>query len=80
MTIDLQAGKWKHRRYTHSNLNQSVQPSATMPGSHIRMKLGDHGKLIRAYSVVGDTNRFTLVLHLTKILEGVTKSTPEAAS
>ncbi|PVH73804.1 putative vanillate O-demethylase oxidoreductase [Cadophora sp. DSE1049] len=31
------------------------------PGSHIRVKLGKDGKLVRAYSVVGgDTNRFEL--------------------
>lgn len=31
------------------------------PGSHIRVKLGESGKLVRAYSVVGgDSNRFEL--------------------
>lgn len=31
------------------------------PGSHIRVKLGEDGKLVRAYSVVGgDSNRFEL--------------------
>ena len=32
-----------------------------LPGSHIRVKLGNDGKLVRAYSVVGgDSNRFEL--------------------
>jgi MOSC domain-containing protein YiiM/ferredoxin-NADP reductase len=40
-------------------------PSAATPGSHIRVKLGDHGELVRAYSVVGgDTNCFTLGIAL----------------
>ncbi|KAL2064534.1 hypothetical protein VTL71DRAFT_3671 [Oculimacula yallundae] len=31
------------------------------PGAHVRVKLGDDGKLVRAYSVVGgDSNRFEL--------------------
>ncbi|CZR69776.1 related to phthalate 4,5-dioxygenase oxygenase reductase subunit [Phialocephala subalpina] len=35
------------------------------PGSHIRVKLGENGKLVRAYSVVGgDSNRFELGIAL----------------
>jgi len=37
------------------------------PGSHIRVKLGKDGKLVRAYSVVGgDSNRFELGVALDK--------------
>ncbi|TVY17254.1 Phthalate 4,5-dioxygenase oxygenase reductase subunit [Lachnellula arida] len=37
------------------------QPAKVEPGSHVRVKLGKEGKLVRAYSVVGgDANRFEL--------------------
>jgi ferredoxin-NADP reductase len=37
------------------------KPSKVMSGSHIRVKLGENGKLVRAYSVVrGDSNQFEL--------------------
>jgi hypothetical protein len=44
---------------------EAVSPSknslTTMPGSHIRVKLGDQAKLVRAYSVVGG---IATVLHM----------------
>jgi MOSC domain-containing protein YiiM/ferredoxin-NADP reductase len=50
------------------------------PGSHIRVKLGYDGKLVRAYSVVGgDTNRFELgVAFDSKESRGVSKYLHEA--
>jgi len=42
-------------------INLTESPTLAVPGSHIRVKLGKEGKLVRAYSVVGgDSNHFTL--------------------
>jgi MOSC domain-containing protein YiiM/ferredoxin-NADP reductase len=46
-------------------------PSAAAPGSHIRVKLGENNKLVRAYSIVGgNSNRFTLGIALDKDSRG----------
>lgn len=43
----------------------SEQSTKVQPGSHIRVKLGGDGKLVRAYSVVGgNSNRFELGIAL----------------
>ncbi|TVY37682.1 Phthalate 4,5-dioxygenase oxygenase reductase subunit [Lachnellula occidentalis] len=45
----------------------SKEAAKVEPGSHIRVKLGKEGKLVRAYSVVGgDANRFELGVALDK--------------
>lgn len=45
--------------------NPVENPARVEPGSHIRVKLGDNGKLVRAYSVIsGDSNRFKLGIAL----------------
>jgi ferredoxin-NADP reductase len=45
-----------------------------VPGSHIRVKLGENGKLVRAYSVVsGDSNRFELGVALEEGSRGGSK-------
>jgi ferredoxin-NADP reductase len=42
-------------------VDYNEKPTKVLPGSHIRVKLGENGKLVRAYSVVGgDSNRFEL--------------------
>jgi MOSC domain-containing protein YiiM/ferredoxin-NADP reductase len=45
--------------------DQAEEPITIQPGSHVGVKLGDDGKLVRAYSVVsGDSNRFKLAIAL----------------
>lgn len=52
----------------------SEKPAVAKPGSHIRVKLGEDGKLVRAYSVVGgDSNRFTLGVALYENSRGGSK-------
>ncbi|KAE8442897.1 hypothetical protein EG329_002569 [Mollisiaceae sp. DMI_Dod_QoI] len=52
----------------------SEQSTKVQPGSHVRVKLGQNGKLVRAYSVVGgDTNRFELGVALEKESRGGSK-------
>lgn len=57
---------------------EAVTPHETitkvLPGSHIRVKLGENGKLVRAYSVVGgDSNRFELGVALEEESRGGSK-------
>jgi MOSC domain-containing protein YiiM/ferredoxin-NADP reductase len=52
----------------------SDSPELAAPGSHIRIKLGQDGKLVRAYSVVGGhSNRFTLGIALDENSRGGSK-------
>jgi MOSC domain-containing protein YiiM/ferredoxin-NADP reductase len=57
---------------------EAISPRETSelvaPGSHIRVKLGENGKLVRAYSVVGgDRNHFTLGIALYQNSRGGSK-------
>lgn len=46
-------------------LNRDNNPTKAEPGTHVRVRLGRDGKLVRAYSVVkGDSNCFTLGIAL----------------
>jgi ferredoxin-NADP reductase/MOSC domain-containing protein YiiM len=52
-------------------VSPSDSPIFAVSGSHIRVKLGDQGKMVRAYSVVGgDSNRFTLGVALDQASRG----------
>jgi len=54
------------------SLNES--PEHAVPGSHIRVKLGEHGKLVRAYSVVsGNKNAFKVGIALDENSRGGSK-------
>jgi MOSC domain-containing protein YiiM/ferredoxin-NADP reductase len=71
---EAEALKWKKYRlvekknetpricsFVFEAVDYNEKPTKVMPGSHIRVKLGENGKLVRAYSVVGgDSNRFEL--------------------
>jgi MOSC domain-containing protein YiiM/ferredoxin-NADP reductase len=49
-------------------------PESVLPGSHVRVKLGEHGKLVRAYSVVaGNKNAFTVGIALDEKSRGGSK-------
>ncbi|PMD41045.1 PK beta-barrel-protein domain-containing protein-like protein [Hyaloscypha variabilis F] len=52
-------------------VSPSDSPIFAVSGSHIRVKLGDQGKMVRAYSVVGgDSNRFALGVALDQTSRG----------
>ena len=55
-------------------VDPSQDPKIVEPGSHIRVKLGSSGKLVRAYSVInGNKNRFTLGVALEEASRGGSK-------